>query len=159
MEMFIGTKIVFAEPMTRGEYNLFRGWQIPADENPDDPGYKVVYSDDYVSWSPAEAFEEAYRRADGMPFGLAIEAAKKGARVARRGWNGKDMYVCLGNVESFNTPADISSARNEDGTVLVLPFLMMKTADNAMCVGWLASQTDMLSDDWYIVDFEPVAIS
>ena len=159
MERFIGTKIVYAEPMTRGEYNLFRGWQIPADENPDDPGYKVVYSDDYVSWSPAAAFDEAYRRADGMPFGLALEAVKKGAKVARRGWNGKDMFICNGIVEQFATGADISSVVGEDGAVETLPFLMMKTADNKMCIGWLASQTDMLADDWYIVDFEPVVIS
>ena len=136
MERFIGTKIVYAEPM----------------EKEGKAGYKVVYEDGYESWSPAEAFDKAYRRADGMPFGLALEAVKKGARVARRGWNGKDMYVCLGNVESFSTPADISSAQNEDGTVLVLPFLMMKTADNSMCVGWLASQADMLADDYIIVE-------
>ena len=143
MERFIGTKIVYAEPM----------------EKEGKAGYKVVYEDGYESWSPAEAFDKAYRRADGMPFGLALEAVKKGARVARRGWNGKDMFVCLGNVQTFSTSADISSAQNEDDTILCLPFLMMKTADNAMCMGWLASQTDMLADDWYIVDFEPVAIS
>ena len=143
MERFIGTKIVYAEPVeVNGE-----------------AGYRVVYEDGYESWSPAEAFEEAYRRADGLPFGLAIEAAKKGYRVARIGWNGKDMYVCLGNVESFTTTADISSARNEDGSITAIPFLMMKTTNNEMCIGWLASQTDMLSDDWYIVDFEPVVIS
>lgn len=143
MERFIGTKIVFAEPM----------------EKDGKAGYKVVYEDGYESWSPADAFDRAYRRADGLPFGLAIEAAKKGARVARRGWNGKDMYICLAHIETFSTPADISSARNEDGTVEVMPFLMMKTADNKMCAGWLASQTDMLADDWYIVDFEPAVMS
>lgn len=46
--------------MTLGEYNLKRGWTIPADENPDKEGYFVQYSDDYVSWSPKEVFEESY---------------------------------------------------------------------------------------------------
>lgn len=50
--------------MTRGDYSKFRGWQIPADENPEDAGYLVKYSDDYVSWSPAYVFEEVYREYD-----------------------------------------------------------------------------------------------
>ena len=61
MKTYIGTKIIEAEPMTRGEYNQFRGWTIPADENPDDEGYRVVYPDGYVSWSPKEVFENDYR--------------------------------------------------------------------------------------------------
>lgn len=60
MKIYIGTKLIQAEPMTRGAYNEYRGWQIPADENPEDAGYLVKYSDDYVSWSPAEVFEKAY---------------------------------------------------------------------------------------------------
>lgn len=58
---FTGTKTLDAEVMTRGEYNLFRGWVIPENENPDDEGYKVVYEDGYVSWSPKATFEAAYR--------------------------------------------------------------------------------------------------
>lgn len=57
-------KQVHAEPMTRGEYNKHRGWEIPANENPNDAGYLVVYNKDtadhYVSWSPAGVFEEGY---------------------------------------------------------------------------------------------------
>lgn len=64
MKKYVGTKVVEARQMTRGAYNKFRGWQIPADENPEDAGYLVKYSDDYVSWSPAYAFEEAYREYD-----------------------------------------------------------------------------------------------
>lgn len=57
---YIGVKIIKAEPMTRGEYNKKRGWTIPKDENPKDEGYIVQHSDSYVSWSPKDAFEEAY---------------------------------------------------------------------------------------------------
>ena len=64
MKKYVGTKVVEARQMTRGAYNKFRGWQIPAGENPEDAGYLVKYSDDYVSWSPAYAFEEAYREYD-----------------------------------------------------------------------------------------------
>ena len=62
MEKFIGIKRIEAEPMARGSYNEFRGWTIPKDENPADEGYIVKYSDGYVSWSPKQAFEEAYSR-------------------------------------------------------------------------------------------------
>lgn len=60
MKQYIGTKLIEAEPMTRGAYNEYRGGQIPANENPEDAGYLVKYSDDYVSWSPAWVFESAY---------------------------------------------------------------------------------------------------
>ena len=81
--------------MTRGDYNIFRGWKIPENENPADEGYLVEYSDGYISWSPKKQFEEAYRLCDNMTFGLAIEALKKGLKVARKGWNGKKQYCEL----------------------------------------------------------------
>lgn len=69
MNVFIGTKMIQATPMTRQEYNDFRGWQLPADKEGSDPGYLVIYPDSnpntqyfqgYVSWSPKKQFEEAY---------------------------------------------------------------------------------------------------
>ena len=49
MKKYIGTKLIEAEPMTRGEYNTYRGWQIPADEKPEDGGYLLKYPDGNVS--------------------------------------------------------------------------------------------------------------
>ena len=60
-ERYIGVKIIKAEPMTRGEYNKYKGWTIPKNENPDDPGYLVEYSDSYESWSPVDVFETYYK--------------------------------------------------------------------------------------------------
>lgn len=57
---YIGVKVLQAGPMTRGEYNKYRGWTIPENENPADPGYLVKYSDSYESWSPKDVFESAY---------------------------------------------------------------------------------------------------
>lgn len=67
---FIGTKVVHATPMTREEYNYFRGWDLPANENGADEGYLVEYADGgagnvpgvtgYVSWSPKGVFLKAY---------------------------------------------------------------------------------------------------
>lgn len=75
MKKYIGTKLIEAEPMTRGEYNEYRGWTIPADENPADEGYLVRYSDSYVSWSPKEVFDKAYLVVDdneNLPSGVSI---------------------------------------------------------------------------------------
>lgn len=66
LKNYIGTKQIQATPMTRGEYNKYRGWEIPANENPADEGYLVKYSDGYESWSPKKQFEEAYRECKGM---------------------------------------------------------------------------------------------
>ena len=93
MKDYIGVKVVAAEPMSRGEYNAYRGWKIPSDENPEDEGYHIRYPDGYESWCPKKQFNEAYRKCDNMTFGIAIEAMKKGNKVARRGWNGKGMFV------------------------------------------------------------------
>ena len=64
MKKYVGTKVIEAKPMTRGDYNNYRGWKIPADENPEDKGYLVKYPDGYESWSPAGVFEAAYREYD-----------------------------------------------------------------------------------------------
>lgn len=71
MKNYIGVKLLRAKPMTRGEYNTFRGWKLPDNENGADAGYLVEYIDDfnknvdgfagYVSWSPKEVFERSYR--------------------------------------------------------------------------------------------------
>ncbi len=70
MQHYVGTKIIKATPMTRGDYNVYRGWDIPADENPEDTGYLIEYTDGgqpnhpkhdgYISWSPSAVFEGAY---------------------------------------------------------------------------------------------------
>lgn len=60
MKQYIGVKNVKAEPMTRGDYNDYRGWQIPADEDPTDEGYLMEYKNGYVQWLPKEMFEADY---------------------------------------------------------------------------------------------------
>ena len=150
MNKYIGTKIVEARPMNRGEYNEYRGWTIPKDENPADEGFLVKYHDNYESWSPKKAFEEAYRPTDGMNFGLALEAAKKGKRIARAGWNGKDQWVELGVDIIFRTKGDAPAmiAMHEDIGSQALVFWGTRGTQ----VGWLASQSDMLAEDWMVLE-------
>ena len=168
MKQYIGVKLINAKPMTRAEYNAFRQWQLPADENGADEGFLVEYLDGgaantpdykgYVSWSPAAVFANAYGPTDGMTFGLALEALKKGHKVARAGWNGKGMWLSLSGYGPRITPAgsfwsenNADHARKQGGQATVLPCITMKTADDSILMGWLASQTDMLSDDWLVV--------
>ena len=76
-----------------------------------------------------------------MTFGQAIESAKGGVRIAREGWNGKDMWLTYVAAEDYAIVEPLVGSRE------LLPFLAMKTADNKI-VPWLASQTDMLATDW-----------
>ena len=71
MKTYIGTKVINAKPMTRIEYNVFRGWVLPENEKGSDEGYLVEYTDGgkpnteaykgYVSWSPKDVFERSYK--------------------------------------------------------------------------------------------------
>lgn len=161
MQQHIGVKLINAVPMSRLSYNQFRGWELPADENGDDSGFLVEYIDGgkantesfdgYVSWSPADVFERAYRPVIGMSFGLAIEAMKKGFKVARAGWNGKGMFTFLvgGSQFQVNRPP-LLGIYPADTEINYHAHIDMRTADNQI-VPWLASQTDMLADDWQIV--------
>ena len=174
MNTYIGTKIIRAKPMNRLAYNVLRGWTVPDDENPADEGYLVEYVDGgkanvpgfdgYVSWSPKDVFERAYRLASQMSFGDALVALKAGQKVARSGWNGKGMWLSLSCDESRMVHADHFWSKNNaefarqqpNSTAEVLPSITMKTINAhgrvAILMGWLASQTDMLSDDWQIVE-------
>ena len=164
MKNYIGTKVIKSRAMNRGDYNLSQGWNIPENENPEDPGQLVGYPEahgnfdgdleggcHYISWSPADVFDAAYKPMTGMSFGLAIEAMKAGYKVARAGWNGKGMWIGIVTADNYS----INIAPYDDGQDIpeiksLLPWIGMKTADNKF-VPWLASQTDMLAEDWTVV--------
>jgi hypothetical protein len=127
MKRYIGTKIVAAEPQSVDGRD----------------GYKVVYADGYTSWSPTAAFEQAYRPTDSLTFGLAIEALKMGLKVSRAGWNGRGMWLEL--------------QRPDAHSKMTLPYVFLNYPADAQNtpgarVPWLASQTDMLAEDWSIVE-------
>lgn len=127
MKRYIGTKIIHAKP---------------ADRSATEPGYFVQYADGYESWSPKDVFEEAYRECDAMTFGLALECLKKGMHVCRAGWNGKGMWLEL--------------QRPDAHSKMTLPYVFLNYPADAQNtpgarVPWLASQTDMLAEDWKIV--------
>lgn len=160
MTQYIGTKTLWAMPMNRLEYNNYRGWALPPDENGEDEGYLVEYTDGgesnhanhtgYISWSPKAVFEKAYQPSGKLTFGHALALAKKpGTRLARQGWNGKGMFIYY--VPGGSYPAQTEAARYAFGEMVPYgPYLAMKTAQGNV-VPWLASQTDILADDWMIL--------
>ena len=83
-----------------------------------------------------------------MNFGDAIAAMKQGKLVQRAGWNGKGMHVYLEDMFSFPIRGGIykGTARTYD------PVIVMYTAQKTHQPGWLASQADMLADDWSVVE-------
>lgn len=100
MKEYIGTELVRAEPALRIEsaggvvvYEWLANHPVTMPTDTVDVGYNVHYPDGYRSWCPQDVFEAACRPTDAMNFGLALEAAKMGKRIARHGWNGKGMSV------------------------------------------------------------------
>ena len=112
---------------------------------------------------PKETFESTYSEVIGeegystedladmqaeFGFDVAICLLKEGEKVARKGWNGKGMYLFLIGVSGSNDYWTYTNGKNDNYPLL--PFIAMKTADNKV-VPWLASQTDMLANDWMVV--------
>ena len=150
MKQYIGTKIIKAEPAYRVDGKVFvKANIVPSGVHIED-GYKVVYPDGYESWSPKDVFEAAYRETSGMSFGLAIEAAKMGKKIARAGWNGKNQYVELGYDFAYTAPGDIPVRPVQHLDIGSKALVFVGTRGRQ--VGWLASQADMLADDWKIVE-------
>jgi hypothetical protein len=98
-------------------------------------------------------YNESY---NGLQFGLAVEALKKGLKVRRAGWNGKGMWLALINGKDVQIHNHEFGPKNEfdhnwkERVPDFAPWIGMKTADNKF-VPWLASQTDILSEDWQVV--------
>ncbi len=88
-----------------------------------------------------------------MNFGQAIEAMKEGKKVSREGWNGKAMFVFLTKGRTIPNDKERSFKHFEEQQEVVLrDHIDMKDAQGGYVSGWLASQTDMLSDDWGIIE-------
>lgn len=102
--------------------------------------------------------ETAAVPADTYSFGDAINFLKAGKKVARKGWNGKGMFLVL--CPGSEVPADhmrvkpVKKFYQQEGrvSVIIAPHIDLKAADGTYVTGWLASQTDMLADDWFTVE-------
>lgn len=156
MKQYIGSKIVKAWPCYRipvigGRYEYCKLDEVVPTciTGKIEDGYRVQYEDGYLSWSPKAVFEKAYRETTGLSFGLAIEAAKMGKKIARAGWNGKNQYVELAYCISYkNNAAKVVNVNHCNIGNKAFAFV----GTSGVQMGWLASQADMLADDWQIVE-------
>lgn len=135
MKKYLGVKIVDAEPMCEFDFLKFsdKGKAIVSSEYINRLGYKVTYEDGYVSWSPKEVFEKAYRLITGLTFGLAIEALKQGKKVARTEWIGKDAYLMLVHGDEQ------------------LSCIVIHKVNNILD-RWLPDETSIFAEDWMIIE-------
>lgn len=142
------TKIVNAVPMTRLEYNEFRGWDLPENENGSDDGFLIetiggmkntpTYNG-FVQWLPIEQFKSEYRSFTKLDFSGALDALKQGACLTRANWSGKGLHIK--KVDNL--------AYSDDVKVHLEPAFVI--ADGYKYNTWVASVSDLLADDWYIV--------
>lgn len=103
-----------------------------------------------------------------MNFGAAIELAKKGCLITRQGWNGKGMFIFQRPADKLNIDVLLGAKsipirvkdyfeqkhqpieKVDSAKIEFTSYLCMKAADDTIVNGWLASQTDMIADDWQI---------
>ena len=120
-------------------------------------GYVFTTSadDQYPQYMPAEEFEKTCRSTENMTFGDALLVLKQGKRVARKGWNGKNMSVAYQKGYPDGIPCNKNTAEawgmQEGELFKCRPYLQMRCADGTFQM-WLASQSDILADDWYVVE-------
>jgi len=121
-----------------------------------------------LAWTAAALAVMLGGETEGLTFSDALDAAKAGKRIARAGWNGKSMWVALtpGSTIPVGLARDgaalklasekVARAKDlhdaEAQTIAILPHLDMRAADGSLVIGWLASQTDMLANDWVVLD-------
>ena len=85
-----------------------------------------------------------------MNFGAALEAVLNGEAIARRGWNGAGQFVYLISARDLQVGLKYGYGEYE-GEPVFTDVLAIRTTHNQIQVGWLASQSDMLANDWYVV--------
>ena len=118
---------------------------------------KTEFNCDKYNFATMKITEMEEEKMKNLTFGAAIEALKQGKKVTRMGWNGKSMYLWLKpattiKAEWCKDPMLKEIVDANGGEAEALGTICMKTADNKILTGWLASQTDMLSEDWMVIE-------
>lgn len=150
MQTYVGTKIIEAEFVAE---NVIETTDSNGDIKLRPSGYVVKYPDGYTSWSPQKAFEDAYRPINALTFGIAIESAKLGYKIARTGWNGKNQFVIYqkGYPQGISCNKQTAEAWgiNEGDLFICNPYLQIQGVDGSHSM-WVPSINDVLAEDWYI---------
>lgn len=100
-----------------------------------------------------EVLHEAIKITMPVGFGIALTALKMGNRISRQGWNGKGMYLYMVGAGRYQPTTETGhriAASHQDYLVPYRPYIAMFTVDKDV-VPWVASQSDLLMDDWIIL--------
>jgi hypothetical protein len=155
MEQYIGTKIINATPLNKGEYNHYRGWSIPQNEDPNEEGYMVEYPESnpntpdytgYISWSPKEVFEKAYKSTDKMDIGSALSCVLKGYRITNPDLWKENSYIVVNQLQGFII--------NNDGkgySEIEPKPTLTRISDRITKSPYTLSQEDIFRKDWMLV--------
>lgn len=137
---YIGTKIITAWPEFRNAKE----------------GYAVKYEDGYISWSPKETFDEAYRIAEGplqkLTFGDALAFLKLGRKLTRQSWWASGVFIYL--VPAASYPAQTGAAKEffgEDALVPYMAYLACKNRENNVVV-FVPGMDSLLAEDWVVLE-------
>ena len=111
----------------------------------------------HTQYVTAAAEEVVLHEGEEGTFGQAIESLKFGKKVARKGWNGKGMFLwlkpfALVKSEWCKDPKLKEIADKNGGEIEALGTICMKTADDRILTGWSGNQLDVLSNDWVLVE-------
>lgn len=151
----VGGNIAAAMPMTMEQYNYLQNWTHPVDKDPKEKGYLILLHTSTgekhpefgcpITWVPESRFELEYRTEGNLTYSDALLLLKRGDRIMRSGWNGKNMFVELR--AGFDTDEVVNGIRklfvHGDYTVIV------NLNNNTMSV-WVPSPTDHLAEDWSV---------
>lgn len=158
MKSYLGTSMIHAKEMTRLEYTQLRGWELPSDENGEDPGFlveklggapNVPGYDGYVSWLPFNEFHNTFRECNGMEFGRAVELLKLGEALTRKGWNGRGMFIYYVPPGAYPARTGVAQQYYGDKLVPYNAYFAIKNVDESVST-WVPSINDVLAEDWEI---------
>lgn len=133
MRKYIGVKLIEAEPCTVEEFNKIRSLYYSGECN---EGYKVKYEDGYISWSPKDVFEKAYKPINNLSFGMAFDILKKGEFSGMRLPQWKEDVV-------------IRIQYPDEHSKMTAPYLYVESRFGK--VPWKETMIELFSEKWEVV--------
>jgi hypothetical protein len=152
-DRYIRTSVITATPMSWGEFEYITTDldDKSIDRPSSDLGYYINKGSGGV-WISFEEFNSKYRGNHRLNFGDALHFLNRGHKLTRMGWNGKEMFIFLVQGSNFKVNRPPLLGIYEEGTEIEYqPHIDMRTVDGSI-VPWLASQTDIMAEDYYIIN-------
>lgn len=140
LKQYIGIEIIEAAEMSHHDFLYHRAKQENKTINlmtEDIPGYMILKENGEEYWDHEVEFEKKFKKANGMNFGLAVEAMKKGFKISRKGWDKNIKYL---------TYSKIHHSSGIKPTILIKK--KPENLNDASLVSWKPNQDDILACDW-----------